>query len=556
MAIDRNKLRWNGWGWASHPDTFPTRSGVWPWLASELGMPSLLATPARPLEDVWLTPSRLTAADRRILGRLLDSEAVRDDKFERASHAGGRSYRDLLRLRGGDLGDAPDAVVYPRSHLDVLTLLAFASERSIAVVPYGGGTSAAGAIAPPRLAHNGVLTVDLSAMHRIENVDAQSLTVSAQAGIFGPALEQTLSARGLTLGHFPQSFEFSTLGGWIAHGGAGQLSDRYGGPEDWLTSVEVATPRGMLRDSDFPASATGPRMTDLMIGSEGAFGIITRATVRLHRAAEATTGRAYFFRNFASGVAAIRDAMQSCLQIAMLRLSDAEETKFQRALDRLGDSPSILQRASAAILNSWRYDQPCLLLAAFEGAANSVQLSKKTFSAIAREHGALRLGSGPVRRWQQSRFSGPYLRDTMLDRGLGIDTLETATSWSNLQTLYDGVKTALEHAIAQTVPRPLAHGIVMCHMGHSWADGAALHFTYVFPRALGEELGQAEAIGRAALDAARANGGTIKHRYGAGADHPPCYAQEKDELALDVMRAIKNTLDPQGILNPGKLMPP
>jgi alkyldihydroxyacetonephosphate synthase len=550
MTIDRTKLRWNGWGWASHPDELSTRSGVWPWLASELGMPSLLATPARPLEDIWLPSSRLTSADRRVLARLLDSEAVRDDKFERASHATGRSYQDLLRLRAGDLANAPDAVVYPRSHLDVLTLLAFASERSIAVVPYGGGTSAAGGVTPRRFAHNGVLTLNLSAMHRVENIDAQSLTVSAQAGIFGPALEQTLSARGLTLGHFPQSFEFSTLGGWIAHRGAGQLSNRYGGPEDWLAGVEVATPRGMLRDDNIPANATGPRMADLVIGSEGVFGIITRARVRLHRAAEATTGRAYFFRNFASGAAAIRDAVQSGIPTAMLRLSDAEETRFQRALLRPERDTSLLQRASAAVLNSWRYDQPCVLLAAFEGAGDSVQLSTKAFGRIAREHGALRLGSGPVRRWQQNRFSSPYLRDTMLDRGLGIGTLETAASWSNLQTLYDGVKTALEHAIAQTVPRPLAHGMVLCHISHSWSDRASLYFTYIFPRALGDELGQSQVIERAALDATRANGGTINSCHGGGEDR-----QGRGELTLDVMRAIKNTLDPHGILNPGKLIP-
>jgi alkyldihydroxyacetonephosphate synthase len=516
-------------------------------------MPSLLATPARPLEDIWLPHSNLTPADRRILARLLDGEAVRDDKFERASHAGGRSYQDLLRLRAGDLGDAPDVVVYPRSHLDVLTLLAFASERSIAVVPFGGGTSVVGGVKPRRSGHNGVLTIDLSAMHRVENIDAQSLTVSAQAGIFGPALEQTLSARGLTLGHFPQAFEFSTLGGWIAHRGTGQLFNRYGGPEDWLAGVEVATPRGMLRGSDFPASGTGPRLTDLIVGSEGVFGIITRATVRLHRAAEATTGRAYLFRNFASGTAAIRGAMQSGVPTAMLRLSDAEEARFHRALDRLGDSPSLLQRASAAILNSWRYERPCLLLAAFEGSAESVQLAKKTFGSIAREHGALRLGSGPVRHWQQSRFSSPYLRDTMLDRGLGVDTMETATSWANLQALYEGVKTALERAIAETVPRPLAHGIVMCHTGHACSDGASLHFTYIFPRALGDEFGQCQAVNRAAVEAVLANGGTISHYHGE--DHLSGITQEKCEIGIEVLRAIKGTLDPQGILNPGKLIP-
>ncbi|HEX3944425.1 MAG TPA: FAD-binding oxidoreductase [Rhizomicrobium sp.] len=555
MTIDRTKLRWNGWGWSGQAEDFSARTDVWAWLASELGMPSLLATPARSLDDVQLPPSRLAPADRHILTRLLGAEALRDDKLQRAFHARGRGYQDLLRLRAGDLADAPDAVIYPRSNQEVLTLLAFASERSIALIPYGGGTSVVGGVTPRRFAHNGVLTIDLSEMDRVESIDPESLRASAQAGIFGPALEQTLSARGFTLGHFPQSFEFSTLGGWIAHRGAGQLSNRYGRPEDWLVAAEIATPRGILRDRDFPASATGPRLTDFAIGSEGIFGVITRAAVRLHRAPEVTTGRAYLFRDFASGAAAIRDGVQSGVGAAMLRLSDIEETRFQRALSRLGRGASILHQASAAVLNSLRYGRPCLLLAEFEGSRGSVQSSKRAFGGIARHHGALPLGSAPVRRWQQSRFGGPYLRDPMLDRGLGVDTLETATSWSNLHTLYEAVRTALEQAIAATVPRPFARGIVMCHVSHSYVDGASLYFTYIFPRMLGDELGQWQSIKRAVSEAIITNGGTISHHHGVGEDHLPWIVQEKGQLGLEVMRTIKRTLDPKGILNPGKLIP-
>jgi len=555
MAIDRTKLRWNGWGWSGQAEDFSGRADVWAWLAAELGMPSLLATPARSLDDVQLPPSRLAPADRHILARLLGTEAVRDDKLQRTSHARGRGYQDLLRLRAGDLAVAPDAVIYPRSNHDVLTLLAFASERSIAVVPYGGGTSVVGGVTPRRFAHNGVITIDLSEMDRVESIDPESLTASAQAGIFGPALEQTLAARGFTLGHFPQSFEFSTLGGWIAHRGAGQLSNRYGRPEDWLIAAEIATPRGILRDHDFPASATGPRLKDIAIGSEGVFGIITRANIRLHRAPELTTGRAYLFRDFASGAAAVRDGVQNGVGAAMLRLSDIEETRFQRALSRLGGGASILHQASAAILNAWRYGRPCLLLAEFEGSRASVQSSKRALGAIARHYGALPLGSGSVQRWQQSRFGGPYLWDPMLDRGLGVDTLETATSWSNLHPLYEAVRTALEQAIAATVPRPLARGIVMCHISHSYTDGASLYFTYIFPRMLGDEMGQWQSIKRAASEAIVATGGTISHHHGVGEDHLPWIVKEKGEVSLEVMRAIKCTLDPKGILNPGKLIP-
>jgi alkyldihydroxyacetonephosphate synthase len=554
MAIDRTALRWNGWGWKDHPDAVSGRPEVWNWIASELGMPSLLATPARPLEEIELRASRLSAQDRRALN-LLFGERMREDKHERAFHARGRSYHDLLRLRAGDLSDAPDAVIYAQSNQDVLKLLAFAAERSIAVVPYGGGTSVVGGVTPRPGNHGAAVSLDLSGMDLVESIDAESLTASAQAGISGPALEEALAIRGLTLGHFPQSYEFSTLGGWIAHRSAGQISNRYGKAEDWLAGLELATPRGMLREADFPASAAGPRLTDLVLGSEGVFGVVTRATVRVRPLPKAAVARAWLFRDFADGATAIREAVQGRIPAAMLRLSDVDESRFHRAFSSLGTQPGLSDRVLKMLLNARHYDQPCLLIAEFEGSSASVSDAKRAFGHIARAHGAMPLGARPAERWQQTRFYGPYLRDPMLDRGLGIDTLETATSWSKLQTLYAAAKSALQEAIAATVPRPLARGVVMCHISHSYPDGASLYFTYIFPRALGSEFAQWQAIKGAASEAILANGGTISHHHGVGEDHLPWIAREKGALGIEVLRAVKRTLDPKGILNPGKLIP-
>jgi len=555
MAIDRTALRWNGWGWIDHPDAVSSRPEVWSWIASELGMPSLLATPPRPLEEIELPPSRLSAADRRALTLLFGAGRLRDDKYERAIHARGRSYQDLLRLRAGDLSDAPDAVIYAQSNQDVLILLAFAAERSIAVVPYGGGTSVVGGVTPRRGNHMAAVSLDLSGMDLVENIDTESLTASVQAGVSGPALEEALAIRGMTLGHFPQSYEFSTLGGWIAHRGAGQLSNRYGRAEDWLGAVELATPRGMLREADFPASAAGPRLKDLVLGSEGIFGIITRATVRVQPLPKSAAARAWLFRDFASGATAIRKAVQNGIPAAMLRLSDVDETRFHRAFSSLGARPSLRDRSLSMLLDARHYDQPCLLIAEFEGAPAAVSAARRAFANIARAHGATSLGARPAERWQQTRFYGPYLRDPMLDRGLGIDTLETAASWSKLQGLYTAVKTALQEGIAATVPRPLARGVVMCHISHSYHDGASLYFTYMFPRALGSELVQWQAIKGAASEAILANGGTISHHHGVGEDHLPWIVREKGVLSIEVLCAVKRTLDPKGILNPGKLIP-
>jgi alkyldihydroxyacetonephosphate synthase len=555
--IERSKLRWNGWGWAAHQDDLAARAEVWDWLAGELGMPSLLATPARPLDEISLAPSRLDPATRESLTAIVGPERVHDDKFERAFHALGQSYHDLLRLRAGDLSRAPDAVVYPRSSDEVLSLLAFASERSLAVVPYGGGTSVVGGVTAERGAFEAVIAVDLSGMNQVLGIDAEARTARAEAGIYGPALEKALQAQGFTLGHFPQSFEFSTLGGWIAHRGAGQQSNRYGKAEEWLLAATLATPRGSFATKDFPASAAGPRLTDLFAGSEGVFGIVTEATIRIHAAPERVEDRAYLFRDFAGGTQAIREAVQAEIPVAMLRLSDAEETRFYRAFGSVGKRPSLSDWIAKRVLDARKFTpEACAMIASFEGDAVSVRASRRHFGEIVKRHGAMSLGMGPGDRWRHGRFHGPYLRDPMLDRGLGVDTLETATAWPKVASLYAAVRKALESKILETEPRPGARGVVLCHLSHSYSDGASLYFTYIFPRALDREIAQWEAIKRVAGDAIVANGGTISHHHGVGEDHLPWMLQETGELGMDVLRAIKRTLDPKGILNPGKLIQP
>lgn len=557
MGIERGKMRWNGWGWAAHKDALARREDLWKFLADELGMPSLLATPPRSLDEIEIAPSRLSAADRAQFVVALGEDRVRDDKYERAFHALGQSYHDLLRLRAGDLSSAPDAVLYPRGLDEVLALLAYASDREIAVVPYGGGTSVVGGVIGAAGPFKAVAAVDLSGMDRLIDMDTVARTATAEAGIYGPALEKALQAKGVTLGHYPQSFEFSTLGGWIAHQGAGQQSGGYGRAEDWLVAAKLATPRGLFATNGYPSSSAGPDLKNLIAGSEGTFGIITEATVRVHPVPEVTDYRGYLFRDFANGAAAIRQAVQEHLPVAMLRLSDAEETRFYRAYSALGKPQGLSQKLTAAYLKMREFtDSACAMIAGFEGDARTVAQSRKRFDAIAKKLGALSLGNKPGERWHEGRFHGPYLRDPMMDRGLGVDTLETATSWSKLDALYTAVRTALENAIRETVPRPGARGIVMCHISHAYPDGASLYFTYIFPRALDGDVAQWRKIKTAASEAIAANGGTISHHHGVGEDHLPWIAGEKGELGIEVLRAVKHALDPKGILNPGKLIPP
>jgi alkyldihydroxyacetonephosphate synthase len=557
MSTDRTKISWNGWGAAGFKNPIAAREEVWTWLAAELGMPSLLATPARPLEGIELPASQLDAGVRGQLVTILGEDRVRDSKYERAFHALGRSYHDLLRLRAGDLSTAPDVVLYPRATEEVLSVLACAATANIAIVPFGGGTSVVGGVTGARGPFRAVATLDLSGMDQLRHIDTESLTVTADAGIYGPVLEQALNKSNFTLGHFPQSFEFSTLGGWIAHRGAGQQSLRYGRPQDWLVSLKLATPRGLLTTEDFPASAAGPRLTDLAVGSEGTFGIVTEATMRVRETPSVKDYRGWLFHDFASGISAIQSAVQGGLPAAMLRLSDAQETHFYRAFGAIGERPGIRDRLTNLYLGARRFTETAaLLIVGFEGTPQLVIEGHNRFARMARDMMALDAGRRPGERWYEGRFHGPYIRDPMMDRGVGVDTLETATSWGNIDALYTAVKAAIEKAVSETVPRPGANGIVMCHISHAYQTGASLYFTIIFPRALDGELAQWRAIKTAASDAIAACGGTISHHHGVGEDHLPWIEQEKGALGIDVLRAIKHALDPKGILNPGKLIPP
>ncbi|HTO41504.1 MAG TPA: FAD-linked oxidase C-terminal domain-containing protein, partial [Rhizomicrobium sp.] len=341
-----------------------------------------------------------------------------------------------------------------------------------------------------------------------------------------------------------------------AHAGAGQQSGRYGRSKDWLVSVTAATPRGLLATDAFPASAAGPRLKDIFLGSEGAFGIVTQARVRIREVPAKKLYTGYLFKDFASGTEAIRTAQREGVAAAMLRLSDADETRIYRAMADAGKSGGLKTALTERFLAFRGLNKaPSALIAGFEGASHEVAHAQRTFDHIAKRFGALGVGRSMGTRWFEGRFHGPYMREPMMDRAVGVDTLETSTAWSNIDRLHRAVTTALHAAMVQNAPSPNARGIVMAHISHSYPDGASLYFTYIFPRQLDGEVAQWRKIKRAASDAIVANGGTISHHHGVGEDHLPWIAQEKGDLGMDVLRAIKHSLDPKGILNPGKLIP-
>lgn len=554
MTIDRQSLRWNGWGKADQENPLPEGAAQWEFIRTALGMRALPSTPAKRFTDVVLPKSRLNADAISRLKEIVGNNQVRDDDYERAFHARGKSYHDLLYVRAGKLEVAPDAVVYPRSIDEVELVLKYCLKNNIALVPYGGGSSVVGGVnAQSGALDRAVITLDMTLMNRVLKIDKKSMTATLQAGIYGPELEKALNEHGVTLSHFPQSFEFSTLGGWIAARGAGQQSNRYGKAEKWLVSAVLVTPKGIWKTESTPASAAGPNLNQLVAGSEGTLGIICEATVKIHEVPEEKDYRGYLFKDFASGVKAVRAINHADIPVAMVRLSDAPETYFFQAASG-GSGSGLKAKLQSLYLKAKGLTAPCLMLVGLEGDKESVVYARTRTAAIAERYGATAIGTGAGKKWYQGRFHSPHMRDPMMDHGLGIDTLETSTNWANMLPLHEKVTKAIDEAISANTPEPGERGIVMAHVSHSYPDGASLYFTFLFPRKLDDEVSQWLAIKRAASDAILAGGGTISHHHGVGTDHAPWLAEEKGPQGYRLLKTLKAECDPDGILNPGKLL--
>jgi alkyldihydroxyacetonephosphate synthase len=530
MAVPRPRPRsaWDAWG----NEAVRLPPGAKALVATVLpGRPRPVPRRRAPV----LTPSRLAAGDLDALVAVVGAEHASVDDVARMMHLGGKSTPDLLARRLGDPQAAPDAVVSPASHAETLALLRVCDERGIAVVPFGGGTSVVGGVQPEPGAHTRVIALDLAGTAGLLDLDAVSLLATLGAGTTGPQAEELLTAHGFTLGHFPQSFEYASIGGYAATRSSGQASRGYGRFDELVHALRVATPVGDLRLGRSPASAAGPDLRELFLGSEGAFGVITEVTVRIRPLPAATSYGAWTFPDFAAGASGLRELTQRGIRPTVLRLSDATETRVNAVMG------GHLTRARG-----------CLAVATFEGAdAAEADAVRAQTDAVLRRYGASPRGEEPARSWERGRFASPALRDTLLDIGVLAETLETATTWANLGALKSEVTSALTDALTAERTKP----IVMCHISHVYPAGASLYFTVV--AALTAD--PAAQWGRAKDAASRAigeAGGTITHHHAVGRDHRPYLEAEIGSLGVAVLRAVKDTLDPSGIMNPGVLVPP
>jgi alkyldihydroxyacetonephosphate synthase len=538
-------MRWWGWGEDAGAISLPeAAAGL---LRSELGIEERRREPVA-FDEVRLPEPRLPGEARTRIAAVVGEEHVADDRLARVTHAVGRSYPDLVRIRSGDASSAPDAVVSPATADQVASVLAACAEARVAVVPFGGGTSVVGGVEPLRDGFAAAISLNLRRLNRVVAVDPISLTATLEAGLLGPEAEAALAKKGLTIGHFPQSFEYATVGGWVATRSAGQASTGYGRADELVEGLRFVAPAGTLQVKAVPASAAGPDVRELLIGSEGTLGVVTEATLRVRPVPRERRYEAWSFRSFAQGMEAFRAMEQAGGSPDVARLSDEEETRLNLAMSSSGGT---LERLGRSYLRARGHEGGSLAIVGLEGEEDDVGRRRLRTAELLRAGGAIALGSAPGRAWYRGRYAAPYLRDELLGHGVLVETLETATEWSRLADLHSAVGAALRESLSARGTPP----IVMCHVSHLYPSGASLYFTFIARQEEGAELDQWRAAKTAASEAIVAAGATITHHHAIGRDHLPWMRAEVGELGLGVLRAVKERLDPAGIMNPGKLLP-
>jgi alkyldihydroxyacetonephosphate synthase len=465
---------------------------------------------------------------------------------DRVRHATGCGYADLARLRSGRLEAAPDAVLLPADADAVRRVLDACAAEGVAVIPFGGGTSVVGGIEPLRGPHGRLVSLDLARLRGVE-VDGRSLTARLGAGLRGPEAEAALAKHGVVLGHYPQSFEYATIGGFAATRSAGQASSGYGRFDALVSSVRLIAPAGDLQTLETPHTAAGPALRELVVGSEGTFGVIPDVTVRVRPAPRQKRYEAWTAESFDAGAEIVRSLAQGPGLPDVIRVSDEEETEVSLALS---GPRGVAGSLFGGYLGLRRRRGGCLVVVGLEGDEESVARRRALSVRELRRGGAVYLGQSAGRSWEHGRYQGPYLRDTLMGMGAIVETLETSQTWSKLGELHAAVGTAIREALAaQGTP-----GLVFCHLSHAYADGASLYFTYIARAHQGEEVEQWRQVKRSASEAIVAAGATITHHHAVGRDHAPYMEAEVGGTGLDVLRAVKDRLDPTGIMNPGKLL--
>jgi len=543
------RSKWWGWGREGESYHLPDPERFWSYLRARLGDTEQTER-LESASAITVAASGVTDGVVSELSRVVGAESVSTDAAARAVFSLGKGYKDLIRIRRGEVPNPTDVVVTPGTEEHVLELLRLARRHELAVIPFGGGTSVVGGVEPA--GDRPSITLDLAELSRPLSIDQHSATATIQSGIMGPDLERFLNPSGFTLGHFPQSFVYSTVGGWIATRSAGQNSTHYGTIAELVQSLHLAHPDGLLTTPNVPAAAAGPDLVQVITGSEGTLGVITQATLRLARLPESDDFRGYLLPSFAEGVEVAREIMQSDLSPSVLRLSDEAETESSLALRAPPQGfAGVVERVGRWYLGrrGLSLESGSVMILGFEGSEDDVRHQRAAAKRILGRHGAFSIGKGAGRAWKRGRYDAPLLRDTLLDHGLVVDTLETAVPWDRYLALHAAVRDALYDALGE-------RSAVMAHLSHSYRDGGSIYYTFLAPQEKGAEIEQWERVKAAATDAIVRNGGALSHHHGIGAEHRRWMSGYLGEQGARWLSAIKTALDPDDILNPGKLVPP
>ena len=557
--MSRRRKHW-GWGYEDQQPSLDDLRRAAPGIRERLGFGGEAEGPVA-LEEIELPEPRLSAP-----GSL--AEILSDDRYERVSHALGKAYRDVVRGMRGQIDSPPDLVARPRDEAEVEAVLSWCVDSGVAAIPYGGGTSVVGGV-EPRIGdgYAGAVSIDLRSLDRVLEVDPVSRAARVQAGVLGPGLSDQLRDHGLTLRHFPQSFEYSSLGGWIATRAGGHFATLYTHIDDLVESVRAITPAGAWESRRLPGSGAGPSPDRMLIGSEGIVGVITEAWIRVHERPRHKLSVGVAFDSFAAGAEAVRELSQSGLNPSNCRLLDETESAMTHA-GPAGKALLVLGFESA------HHPVDALMGLALESARDhggepgdvigpkEPRASEPTpgDSGGGSERGA-RAGAeqSPVDSWRHAFLAAPYLRDTLVACGVLSDTFETAITWDHFPDFHARVSEVARRAVAAASGTP-AEGDgaprLSCRFTHVYPDGPAPYYTVLAPARRRDEVAQWDEIKAAVSDVVLDAGGTITHHHAVGRDHRPWYDRQRPDRFADALRAAKRAVDPAGVLNPGVLVDP
>ena len=552
---DVQHMKWWGWGVEGVGFHWQDKPGFAPFVDYAVGL-DLRTAPviSKPdFDKLSVADSLASSAFVASLASIVGEAYVSTDKMERVVHTYGKSIRDLIRVRANLIERAPDVVVYPADEDETQRIVDAAVAADVVIIPFGGGSNIASSLEPRADETRVVLSLDMGRMRKLLSIDDESGLAVIQAGALGPDLEEQLNGKGWTLGHFPDSFTHSSLGGWIATRSSGMQSDKYGDIADIVRGLHVVRPGGILVIRPIPSSSTGPSVREMIVGSEGRLGIITEATVQVHRQPAKRDVYAYFFPNWEAGTAAMQEIAESDATPSITRVSDARETGFSLATSK--ESHGLSKFLAGTVLpflmrrKGWNLDDICLSFIGYEGGEAHAKLQKKLVERIVKKHGGMGVGSGPGVLYDQKKFDTPYLRDFLLDRGAAGDVSESAMPWSKVNQLHDAVRVAADKAFDEIGIK----GWIMSHVSHSYHSGACLYFTFSF--VFGDDpIGEYNVVKSAIQQAFIDNGGSLSHHHGVGLEHAPWLEQDISPEGVAVMRGLFASADPGENFNPRKIV--